>query len=79
MRHLANRLAALERRNVWVKPHILFMPADLTEAEKVAWEEENTSSAALAAAGVPSNAQVIVVVFFGPKDRTPTNAPGAPR
>ena len=52
-------------------PHILFMPVGLTEAEKIEWEEEHTSPAALAAAGIPSNALIVMVTWFGSKDQTP--------
>ena len=54
-----------------VMPHILFMPVGLTEAEKIEWEEEHTSPAALAAAGIPSNALIVMVTWFGSKDQTP--------
>ena len=52
-------------------PHILFMPVGLTEAEKIEWEEEHPSPAALAAAGIPSNALIVMVTWFGSKDQTP--------
>ena len=37
MSHLEKRLTALERRHGDVMPHILFMPFDLSEAEKIEW------------------------------------------
>jgi len=79
MSHLEKRLTALERRHGDVMPHTLFMPFDLSEAEKIEWDEEHTSHAALAAAGIPPNGSIILVTFFGSKDDTPAGVAEGPK
>ena len=77
MRHLAKRLKVLQRRDVAAKPHVIFMPVRLTEAEKAAWEEEHTSPAALAAAGILPDSLIVVVPWYGSKDHTPAGVTAA--
>jgi hypothetical protein len=78
MSNLAKRLTALERRNGVAAPHLFVMPFGLTEAEKSVWEDEHTSPAALAAAGISPDAPIILVTFSGAKDETPMVIQGGP-
>ncbi len=78
MRVLEKRLTALERRNGAREAHYYFLPFDLSEAEQAEWHETHTSPAARAAAGIPPNAQIIVVTWYGSMADTPSarHAPG---